>query len=475
MSDFENESNKDDNNSFDYLNDNCTTNRRILKDNPYQTKNIGLDNKDFFRIKKEHYFNNEYAKRNIIVVLSISVFIFTALFFVFFGKSDTSDNTNYSVSENTSKTTQDTLNDNDIIEFKDSNLKNLVIETLEIKDDNVTKKNALNLKNLVIEKESTIESIIDLDNFSNLQSITLKKEVKDINVLEVFDQIELNIENVDFSNISIFDNIFNIEIFEGTIKYSKDIENNGTFVFTDGSYYEGTFINGIIKGEGEYNYSNSGLLKGKFNDIDFSGQSELFYNNANKLFEGLFDGKYTTKSLKENYFNGTLSGTFYDSENNQIFVGKYTGENSLSNKYFDGSLNGNYTGEDVTIKGTITGKITSDYSGDFSYNLNGTLTKNSIKMFDGKFDIVVKNGKEVSCSGTGTIKLPDDFNSNDLYLEGDIDYSIEKNYYNVVGKSYRIINNEKVYIEEDKITPTSTPSSNEEENNYDDNNNKWWH
>ena len=116
--------------------------------------------------------------------------------------------------------------------------------------------------------------------------------------------------------------IKDIATFEGKVIFTKDKLNTGLFTFKNGDSYEGNFTEGIIKDEGVYTYANKSTLEGVFNDIDFSGEANLLYDDNKPLFKGTLDGKYITKQPSENiYFDGKLSGNFYNETGNSIFTG----------------------------------------------------------------------------------------------------------------------------------------------------------
>ncbi|MEN8905270.1 MAG: hypothetical protein ABF289_04870 [Clostridiales bacterium] len=467
MSEFDNNSNIINNTNED---NSFSSSKKSHNNNPYQTKQIGKENNDFFTIEKKHYFNNEYAKRNIIVLLSTLFIITIFSYFVFFSSTNKEDSSNYQVTEDSSKKS-DNITTLKPIEFSDTEFKKYIISKLELNDTNVFKEDIDKVKEIEITSESKIKSLSDLSLFENLNKVILKKDISDIDTLYLYDSIEVNLSNINFNNLSVFENIMNIKEFEGKINPLKSSKNDGVFIFNDNSIYDGKFSDGIIKGKGTYTYPNKGKLIGKFNDIDFSGEAKFFYENEKKLFEGLFDGKYTTKSLSSNFFDGILTGTFYTNSGNKLFVGKYTGQNTLKDNYFDGKLDGTFISKSIEISGIINGKITTTYTDSFSYELNGNIKRNSEKTLDGNFNITVLNQIESKCSGDGFAKLPKEMNLNGLMLEGTLEYDVSRNQYNVVGESYRILNNSKVYEDNNTIQPTESPTETPyNEPTY----NPWW-
>ena len=65
-----------------------------------------------------------------------------------------------------------------------------------------------------------------------------------------------------------------------------DIAGHGKLVMADGSYYEGEFENGEIKGHGfRYNALNGNTYSGEFLDGEFQGQGVMDYRDGS-VYEG---------------------------------------------------------------------------------------------------------------------------------------------------------------------------------------------
>jgi cytochrome oxidase Cu insertion factor (SCO1/SenC/PrrC family) len=91
--------------------------RKFQKNNPYQTKQINSKN-SFYVVEKKHYFNNEYAKRNIAIVASTAFLILLGIYILFFSieAKNTASNNSYKKAKNTTNSQSDNFSSKNIVE-----------------------------------------------------------------------------------------------------------------------------------------------------------------------------------------------------------------------------------------------------------------------------------------------------------------------------------------------------------------------
>ena len=80
----------------------------------------------------------------------------------------------------------------------------------------------------------------------------------------------------------------------GDIKYDGDFVNDvyegkGKYIFENGKYYIGQWLNG--KANGKYNYENGEYYKGQFKNGLRHGKGKLYYKNGNVIYDGDYINK----------------------------------------------------------------------------------------------------------------------------------------------------------------------------------------
>ena len=144
-------------------------------------------------------------------------------------------------------------------------------------------------------------TILDGKNTSMLFGQSALKKVASYSV---------NNENLTLELTPFFNSDFKGECTEG------DCENGfGKFVFFDGSYYEGEFVNDDYNGKGLFFWSDGDKFTGIFKDGLRDGKGEIFLKDGTKiegnwvagLKEGLFLSRFPNgKIFKEYYKNNDL-------------------------------------------------------------------------------------------------------------------------------------------------------------------------
>ena len=167
------------------------------------------------------------------------------------------------------------------VSFKDSGFALLVKDILG-KDENaqISVDDINSITKIHIKADDQVNSIEDLSLLKNVNEVIIEKDVDNIeNISAGLMEKNVELRNCLIKNIDLFRSINNIKEFKGKVNFSNDFINCGEIIFANGDKYIGEFTNGIIKNKGIYTYKNNGTLNGLFNDIDFSGWANLFYNN----------------------------------------------------------------------------------------------------------------------------------------------------------------------------------------------------
>lgn len=129
----------------------------------------------------------------------------------------------------------------------------------------------------------------------------------------------------------------NLEVYEGDFK-SNRMNLTGVYSDTEGLTIKGTFVNGLIEGEGEEKWANGNSFKGNYTQGAKNGFGVLIWENENKAkeekYEGEFKdnvfhgkGKYQWGNKKQyvgDWLNGMMDGEgVFTWKDGRVFKGKY--------------------------------------------------------------------------------------------------------------------------------------------------------
>jgi hypothetical protein len=176
----------------------------------------------------------------------------------------------------------------------------------------------------------------------------------------------------------------------------KDAKYYGKMYFTDGSSYQGYFINGKKNGYGEEKNIN-GYTKGYYQENDLNGKALSFIKSKGCFIDG-------------SYQNGKLNGEcmFYDEKNVLQNRGMYKDGKSCVASY-------------ETINKTINGEQIKVYEGfvyEDKYNGFGKLYEDG-KIYIGNFTTGRKDGPFLICYNNGHIVYSPQQSSNEIVIEID--------------------------------------------------------
>ena len=127
----------------------------------------------------------------------------------------------------------------------------------------------------------------------------------------------------------------------------------GKIVYSNGSVYEGEFLDGQCHGTGKITYSTSAVYEGGFKNGELHGQGT--YSNANgATYSGGWDsGEKSGKGIgKEFYDNGYYDGEFYDGKRHGQGTYVWSSGSQYTGQWVDGERTGygTYTWPDGKTK-----------------------------------------------------------------------------------------------------------------------------
>lgn len=145
--------------------------------------------------------------------------------------------------------------------------------------------------------------------------------------------------------------------------------------FSDGSYYEGDFVNGKFHGKGKYTWANGTYYEGDFANGDFNGYGKRTYDDG-AVYEGEFENDMCNGKGKLTYADGDYyEGYFVNGDFNGY--GKYI--------YADGAV----------------------YEGEFKNNMSygkGKLTDADGETYEGEYQEGKRHGRGKCVLPDGTVQ-----------------------------------------------------------------------
>jgi hypothetical protein len=217
----------------------------------------------------------------------------------------------------------------------------------------------------------------------------------------------------------------NGDMYEGCTDVEGRFNGKGKYLWADGRYYSGYWVNNKREGSGEFKFSDGSLYIGDWVNNKMDGKGK-YTNTDGDIYEGYYKDNMKNGEGIQTYTVGNIkvvkNGIF---KNDMFFSGEYVQSSSVDRT----TVNAIFEYGDRTSSIQTSPEFTIKTKG--SYFSNGTLKSGTKKVLRKNGDVVIseyKNGDEVVNSIRSNIK--NYYNENDI--KGDlasiiIDLEFEEN------------------------------------------------